>query len=408
MANFDAGGSKGDKGGGSSLESSMSSTSLESSNAAIPTVQAFIAVGDEMGGAQAAAASTVSAQTIRIRELEFVVDDDDDSAILVRVRHTLTGDTFLRRLSAKEISRDDFYHGDPPRTLKTHEGFKDLLCDGLKREAGQTGMPEGVSALVTQDSEAITVAVNCETGSGYTAISVQTVIIVPVHERASSDTRHALALERIQANIVRERETLAAELRAEMQELRDENTMLKEVVKAIVTLPQLNNLTLTLEASLPNNYLNTGEDNSMGIMENALSLGLKRALSHFVDDLRLPIQGKNVTVFKHDGGSLVRHSKPKTSCLHLAILKKDLQLTKYLLDHGAPTEEACPLNNVLGAAQSTPLQTAAGLSSLELVELLVERGAKVHESQFTVPNGATGDLVAGYLQQHGSKPVIRN
>ena len=65
MANFDAGGSKGDKGGGSSLESSMSSTSLESSNAAIPTVQAFIAVGDEMGGAQAAAASTVSAHSLQ-------------------------------------------------------------------------------------------------------------------------------------------------------------------------------------------------------------------------------------------------------------------------------------------------------------------------------------------------------
>ena len=72
---------------------------------------------------------------------------------------------------------------------------------------------------------------------------------------------------------------------------------------------------------------------------------------------------------------------------------------------GGQEDNVC---HFLGAAQSTPLQTAAGLSSLELVELLVERGAKVHESQFTVPNGATGDLVAGYLQQHGSKPVIRN
>lgn len=149
-------------GGTAELENSMASIDMESSMASIPTAEACMAVGDELRrGGRAAADSTVSAQairirkaqTIRIRELEFAVDDDDGSGICIHVRNTFTGDTFLRRLNAKEIGRDDFYDGHAPPALKTLHGFESLLCDGLKREAGQTGMPGGVSALVTQDGE---------------------------------------------------------------------------------------------------------------------------------------------------------------------------------------------------------------------------------------------------------------
>lgn len=55
----------------------------------------------------------------------------------------------------------------------------------------------------------------------------------------------------------------------------------------------------------------------------------------------------------------------------------------------------------------TPLKIATLKGSIELTKFLVENGAKIGDTQYHTPNGADGDLVAGYLQTHGSKPVIR-
>jgi hypothetical protein len=55
----------------------------------------------------------------------------------------------------------------------------------------------------------------------------------------------------------------------------------------------------------------------------------------------------------------------------------------------------------------TPLKIASLRSSLEMVKFLHEKGATIGDMQYHVPNGTEGDLVAGYLQTHGSKPVIR-
>tara|TARA_B110000967_G_C18772384_1_gene503814 strand:- start:19 stop:1089 length:1071 start_codon:yes stop_codon:yes gene_type:complete len=57
--------------------------------------------------------------------------------------------------------------------------------------------------------------------------------------------------------------------------------------------------------------------------------------------------------------------------------------------------------------QVTPLKIASLRSSLEMVKFLHEKGATIGDTQYHVPNGTEGDLVAGYLQTHGSKPVIR-
>ena len=54
---------------------------------------------------------------------------------------------------------------------------------------------------------------------------------------------------------------------------------------------------------------------------------------------------------------------------------------------------------------TTPLQLAATSASLPAVQMLVERGAQVDKAIFRVPQGKDGDLVAGFLQTHGSKPV---
>ena len=56
---------------------------------------------------------------------------------------------------------------------------------------------------------------------------------------------------------------------------------------------------------------------------------------------------------------------------------------------------------------STPMTIACGKGSLEMVKFLHEKGATIGDTKYHVPNGPEGDLVAGYLQTHGSKPVIR-
>ena len=56
----------------------------------------------------------------------------------------------------------------------------------------------------------------------------------------------------------------------------------------------------------------------------------------------------------------------------------------------------------------TPLQAAASTGCLTIVKLIVEQGGAVtHRDELKVPNGSDGDLTAGYLQSHGSKPVTR-
>ena len=55
----------------------------------------------------------------------------------------------------------------------------------------------------------------------------------------------------------------------------------------------------------------------------------------------------------------------------------------------------------------TPLKIATLKGSIELTKFLVEKGAKIGDTQYHTPNGPEGDLVAGYLQTHGSKTVIR-
>jgi len=55
----------------------------------------------------------------------------------------------------------------------------------------------------------------------------------------------------------------------------------------------------------------------------------------------------------------------------------------------------------------TPLKIATLKGSIELTKFLVEKGAKIGDTQYHSPNGPEGDLVAGYLQTHGSKTVIR-
>uniref|UniRef100_A0A7S2G3S8 F5/8 type C domain-containing protein n=1 Tax=Haptolina brevifila TaxID=156173 RepID=A0A7S2G3S8_9EUKA len=99
------------------------------------------------------------------------------------------------------------------------------------------------------------------------------------------------------------------------------------------------------------------------------------------------------------------------SPLHIAAKAGDTEMMAKLLHHGADPEMLAgiwkPFADKDFSRGWTALQLAATAASLEAVQMLVDRGAKVHEDQFEVPMGKAGDLVAGFLQTNGSKPVTR-
>jgi hypothetical protein len=111
------------------------------------------------------------------------------------------------------------------------------------------------------------------------------------------------------------------------------------------------------------------------------------------------------------------------SSLHYAVYKNDMPSVQKMLSTGSnindksvlfddtfkksdmfkcttsEVNQKCPLVSVLEIASKN--------GSLEMVKFLVDNGATIGGTVYDVPNGPEGDLVAGYLQTHGSKPVIR-
>ena len=127
------------------------------------------------------------------------------------------------------------------------------------------------------------------------------------------------------------------------------------------------------------------------------------------------------TPFKHD------------SPLNIAVLVGDIIGVTKLIENGADVDEIVPFSpafldsgyletitdfekiknqlksKLKNVSCHSPLQVAAIVAELNVVELLVlkyeAKGVASHD--FYVPNGPKGDLVAGFLQTRGSKPVRR-
>ena len=107
------------------------------------------------------------------------------------------------------------------------------------------------------------------------------------------------------------------------------------------------------------------------------------------------------------------------SSIHYAIYSKKIENVKKLLDAGVNINLRGHLfKNGSHIYKNTdaiyrpdslysPLEIASYIGSLEIVKLLIEQCATIANNVFKVPNGPEGDLVAGYLQTHGSKPVTR-
>ena len=106
--------------------------------------------------------------------------------------------------------------------------------------------------------------------------------------------------------------------------------------------------------------------------------------------------------------------------LHYACMKNDLKTIDILLKKGENIDlksliKCDELNEVYkkkvmnsnGLYYVTPLDISASMGHIELVKYLLEKGAKIGDEEYLVPNGTMGDLITGCLQTRGSKPVIR-
>jgi hypothetical protein len=194
---------------------------------------------------------------------------------------------------------------------------------------------------------------------------------------------------------------------------------LSEIVRCIVTYPHLQDL-----------YNSEYKPQSSGLFYDGIGGTNSRLLAHCS-----MLDTNSLDYFIEQG---VEIESEKYSALHYAIYAKNIKNVKKLLDSGANVNQNSYLyvegSHKLfimpnGSKQcgnytevkrcGTPLEVASMIGSLEIVKLLIEKGATIgdpiyeyrngqpYKTGYKVPNGPEGDLVAGYLQTHGSSPVTR-
>jgi len=178
---------------------------------------------------------------------------------------------------------------------------------------------------------------------------------------------------------------------------------LMDVVKVLVTYPHFHDIksAITMDVHNKPDLTKLGGTNS-------------RLLAHCA-----MLDTNSLDYFIEQG---VEIESEKYSALHYAIYAKNIKNVKKLLDSGANVNQDSYLyvegsHKLYGVCehgprrtygkQGTPLEVASMIGSLEMVKFLHEKGATIGDTGYHVPNGPEGDLVAGYLQTHGSKPVTR-
>ncbi|KAJ8613009.1 hypothetical protein CTAYLR_004050 [Chrysophaeum taylorii] len=202
-------------------------------------------------------------------------------------------------------------------------------------------------------------------------------------------------------------------LRAANEKLQVRLDALEHIVEALVTHPRFGPIETTnfgVAGGNPPRVLwnNLNKfDTSIPLLEHAVLAGQKKAVEYL---LTLGITPKRCQA------SWCPRTKDSTvekaNALHYASQRGDSVMLGLLLDNcdeGLINQKGAikTMENRHEGTQLTPLFVAARAASLPCVQLLVERGAETHKDMYEVPEGREGDLVAGFLQTHGSKSVRR-
>ena len=208
-------------------------------------------------------------------------------------------------------------------------------------------------------------------------------------QQLKADVKHYVAV--CEKKIVKQQE-LCDSLQKQVEQL-------IEVVRCLVTFPELK----MYEGPVDFNVMEQIGGNKSRLMAHCAMLDTV-SLDYFIG-CGLEIESKNY------------------SSLHYAVYAKNITNVKKLLNAGAKVNYKAylyidgmykftesPPHQHFGHQGRTvpPLEIACMVGSLELVKLLIEKGDNIETSVvYRVPKGPEGDLVAGYLQTHGSQPITR-
>jgi len=206
------------------------------------------------------------------------------------------------------------------------------------------------------------------------------------------------------------------------EQLQEQVKQLTDVVKCIVTHP-------IFDSDFAKDALRTSYANGQVILIpnrepiSLLTYSIKKDMPNVQDFLlEQGLQCDGKIKLSYNGSD---NTNRLLSSLHYAVYKNDMTSVQKMLSTGSNINGKSILlddtidydyrvkvgGHVAGQFKEetlvSVLEIACKNGSLEMVKFLVENGAKIGDTQYHVPNGPEGDLVAGYLQTHGSKPVIR-
>ena len=201
------------------------------------------------------------------------------------------------------------------------------------------------------------------------------------------------------------------------EQLQEQVKQLTDVVKCIVTHP-----------TFDNDYVRDGgaSTNNLGEMVVIPKRSPMSLLTNSIDKNMPNVQDFLLEQGLLCDGRILLDGLPKSdwnekikviSSLHYACYKNNMTSVKKMLsycsDINVKSVVIPPHMNYTSAEINkicTPislLEIATKNGSLEMVKFLHEKGAIIERTPYNVPNGTEGDLVAGYLQTHGSAPVVR-
>ena len=201
------------------------------------------------------------------------------------------------------------------------------------------------------------------------------------------------------------------------EQLQEQVKQLTDVVKCIVTHPTFDNDYVRDGGASTNNLgemVVIPKRSPMSLLTNSIDKNMPN-VQDFLLERGLLCEGRILLEARLSSGW---NEKIKViSSLHYACYKNNMTSVKKMLNYCSDINVKSvvipPHMNYTSAEINkicTPislLKIATKNGSLEMVKFLHEKGAKIGDTIYHTPNGTEGDLVAGYLQTHGSAPVVR-